>query len=301
MHVVLFGGTGFIGRQLTDDLLACGYRVTIVARNMAKARSGNTDAQYVEWDYQTPLEELCTIHHADAIVNLAGQSIGSHRWTKAVKRKILESRVATTRLIVQGINQSILEPKVLINASAVGYYGPRRDELITEKEPPGNDFLASVCRAWEEEAYKVGKEQTRVVTLRIGLVLGSEGALKRMVLPFKLFIGGPLGNGNQWMPWVHIRDLTAMFRFVLEQEAITGPVNGTSPNPVTMKEFARTLGDVLHRPSQLRVPEWGLRLALGQMSELLLHGQRAVPEKLLQAGFAFRYPDLQSALESILA
>ncbi|EGW39449.1 TIGR01777 family oxidoreductase, partial [Desulfosporosinus sp. OT] len=233
-------------------------------------------------------------------INLAGESIGNHRWSKSVKQEILASRIRTTGAIVTAINNHTIRPNVLISASAVGYYGPRQDEEITESEEAGQDFLAQVCREWENETNKVQSNLTRVVTIRIGVVLGIEGALNRMLMPFKFYIGGPLGTGMQWLSWIHIQDLTSMVRFIVENEEVNGPVNASAPESVRMRDFCKVLGEVLNRPSWLPVPEVLLKIALGQMAEMLIHGQRVVPRKILGADFEFRFPKLRSALEDAL-
>lgn len=301
MKVLIFGGAGFVGRNLTKELLANGYQVSVVSRNRQKTinRLGD-NVQVIEWDNISPLSSMYELHEIDVVINLAGESIGNRRWSNLIKQEILTSRIRTTSAIVAAINNRTMQPKVLINASAVGYYGPRQDDKITELEKAGQDFLAGVCRAWEKEAYKVQNNFTRVVTLRIGVVLGNEGALKRMVMPFKFFIGGPLGTGNQWLSWIHIQDLTSMIRFVIEHQEVIGPVNATAPTPVRMRDFSKVLGEVLKRPSWLPVPERLLKIALGQMAEMLLYGQRAIPEKILGAGFEFRFFELRSALEYAL-
>lgn len=306
MKVALFGGTGFIGRNLTEELLADGYEVKIVTRSLDKA--GKFIGQYapgkeikaVKWDPALPLSAVPELKDTEAIVNLAGESIGSRRWTDPVKQEILDSRVKTTQAIVSAINDGDIQPHVFINASAVGYYGPCGDTAVDESRDPGTDFLAQVCQTWENEAYQVKNPGTRVATLRTGLVLGTEGALNKMLLPFKLFLGGPLGSGKQWLSWIHITDLVRLIHYIIEHRELSGPVNGTAPEPVTMKTFCGTLGEVLERPSWLPVPEPALKVALGQMSEMLLHGQRALPQKALDAGFEFRYPALKPALQNIL-
>ncbi len=301
MNVLIFGGTGFVGRNLTEELLANGYKVFVVTRNRQRtANSLRNNVKIIEWDNISPLSSIYELRGIDAVINLAGESIGSRRWSDSVKQEILASRIRTTGAIVTAINNQTIHPKVLINASAVGYYGPRQDDEITESEAVGQDFLAQVCRDWENEAYKVKNDLSRVVTIRIGVVLGNEGALNRMAMPFKFYIGGPLGAGNQWLSWIHIQDLTSMIRFAIEHQELTGPINATAPESVRMRDFCKVLGEVLKRPSWLPVPELLLKIALGQMAEMLLHGQRAVPEKILGAGFEFRFPKLRSALEDAM-
>lgn len=302
MKVLIFGGTGFLGRNLIEALPPSGYQVSVVTRNgqITANRLGDS-IEIIEWDNISPLSSIYEFKEIDAVINLAGESIGNRRWSGSVKQEIMDSRIRTTRVIVTAINDGTIQPKVLINASAVGYYGPLQDEKVTESAEPGRDFLAEVCRNWENEAYKVKGDLTRVVTLRIGVVLGAQGALTRMAMPFKLCVGGPLGAGCQWLSWIHVQDLIKMIRFIIEHDEVTGPVNGTAPNPVKMKDFSKVLGEVLKRPSWLPVPEVLLRIALGQMAEMLLHGQRAIPEKILRAGFEFRFPELRAALRDILA
>jgi len=301
MKVLIFGGTGFVGRNLTAELLSNGYQVYVVTRKSLKmAISLENKVKVIEWDNHSPLASINQLPETDVVINLAGESIGNRRWSKSVKQEILESRIITTEAIVTAINNRIIQPKVLINASAVGYYGDRQDEEITESEEAGEDFLAQVCRTWENEAYKVQSDLTRVVTIRIGVVLGSDGALSRMAMPFKIFLGGSLGKGNQWISWIHIQDLTSMIRFIIEHQELTGPVNATTPYPMRMKEFCEILGEVLNRPSWLPMPELLLRIALGEMAEMLLHGQRVIPKKLLNAGFEFKYPKIRSALENAI-
>lgn len=306
MKVALFGGTGFIGRNLTEELLADGYEVMIVTRSLDKAGkfigqyAPGTEIKAVKWDPALPLSAVPELQDTEAIINLAGESIGSRRWTDSVKQEILDSRVKTTQALVSAINDGDIQPHVFINASAVGYYGSCGDTAVDESTAVGGDFLAQVCQAWENEAYKVKKPGTRVATLRTGLVLGHEGALNKMLLPFKLYLGGPLGSGKQWLSWIHIKDLVRLIKYIVEHQELSGPANGTAPEPVTMKTFCSILGEVLERPSWLPVPELALKAVLGQMSEMLLHGQRALPQKALDAGFEFSYPALKQALQNIL-
>jgi len=272
-----------------------------MTRNPAQAaKTLPGQVEFIPWQELAAPAAGYKLRDIEGVVNLAGASIGNRRWTGAVKQEIINSRVNATRALVTAINRGTMQPRILLNASAVGYYGPRGDEKITEEEAAGPDFLAQVCRHWEAEAYQVQNPATRVLTLRIGVVLGKEGALARMVLPYRFFLGGPLGRGTQWISWIHVQDLIRMIRFILAQEGINGPVNGTAPNPVTMREFAKLTGRVLRRPAWLPVPEFLLKTALGQMSEMLLHGQRVIPAKMLAAGFPFAYPDLKPALADLL-
>ncbi|HHY27472.1 MAG TPA: TIGR01777 family protein [Desulfitobacterium dehalogenans] len=302
MKALIFGGTGFVGKYLTKELIENGYQVFAVTRNSHKIVSTlGSGVEAIEWDNISSLSSLKNLEQIDVVINLAGESIGNRRWTPSVKEEIIASRLRTTGAIVTAIHHGMIQPKVLINASAVGYYGPRGDEELAESEEAGKDFLAQVCREWEQEAYKAQAPLTRVVTLRIGVVLGNEGALNRMAMPFKFYLGGPLGTGEQWLSWIHIQDLIGMIRFVIEHPGLSGPINAVTPNPVRMRDFSKTLGKVLNKPSWLPVPEILLKIALGQMSEMLLHGQRAVPKKILSAGFEYKYANLGEALENALA
>ena len=301
MKVLIFGGTGFVGRNLTEELLTNGYQVCVVTRNRQKIFNNlGNKMQVIEWNNNFPLSSIKELQDIDVVINLAGESIGNRRWSASVKQEILASRISTTNAIVTAINNRTIQPKVLINASAVGYYGPHQDEEITEVDEAGQDFLARVCRAWENEAYRVQNDLNRVVTIRIGVVLGREGSLNRMIMPFKFYIGGPLGAGNQWFSWIHIQDLTGIIRFVIEHQEVIGPINATAPESVRMRDFCNELGEVMNRPSWLPVPEVLLKMALGQMAEMLLHGQRVVPKKAIDAGFEFQFPKLKSALEDVL-
>lgn len=301
MKVLIFGGAGFIGRNLSAELLAHGYEVSVVTRNRQKTIANlGFKGQVIEWDNYSPLASLGIPPDFNAVINLAGESIGSRRWSESVKGEILDSRIRTTGAIVTAINKRTLQPEIFINASAVGYYGPHQDEMITESAENGDDFLAQVCRQWENEAYKVQSNLTRVATVRTGVVLGREGALTRMILPYRFLMGGPLGTGKQWLSWIHIKDLTSVIRFIIEQPELSGPINAAAPEPLKMKDFCQVLGKVLRRPSWLPVPELILQAALGQMSEMLIHGQRVMPKKILDAGFKFQFPNLEPALRDIL-
>lgn len=299
MKVLIFGGTGFIGKNLCRALLSAGYKVCVVSRNPKKSGLPDSGAEVVEWNVSAglPLELL---EDVNIIINLAGESIGKRRWTQPVKEKILKSRVQTTQAIVNAIKKQRIIPRVLINASAVGFYGPHGDEEITESTPAGHDFLAEVCRAWEEEAFKAQTLGVRVVAVRIGVVIGDEGALTRMETPFRFYVGGPLGTGAQWMSWIHIKDLTRLIQFAAENENINGPVNATAPEPVRMKEFCSVLGRAMGRPSWLPAPGFLLKALLGEMSDMLLNGQRVLPDKLRKEGFVFRFPSLETALKDII-
>ncbi|MCL6472859.1 MAG: TIGR01777 family oxidoreductase [Firmicutes bacterium] len=300
MKAVVVGATGFIGVALCHYLKQCGWEVTVLARNASKAEKVlGVGYNIISWspDSDIPQEAL---QDSDAVINLAGEPIGNGRWTRERKQRILESRVQTTKKLVEAIKGLDKRPEVLINASAVGYYGPRGDETLCEKERHGSDFLAEVCKKWEEEALKARRLRVRVVPVRIGIVLGRGGALKRMLTPYKLFAGGRIGNGKQWMSWIHRDDLVGIIKFVAEDGSINGPVNATAPRPVTMNEFSRVLGRVMHRPSWLPLPGIIVRMGLGEMSDMVLKGQRVLPCKLMEAGYEFKFESLVDALRDVL-
>ncbi len=301
MKLAIAGGTGFVGKALTQTLLQKGHELVILTRQSALQRQSSDKTRYVTWDPSRHELGGNTLENIDVIINLTGESIAAKRWSHKQKLKILESRCDSTQTIVQAIRKTQKKPKVLINASAVGYYGPRDDRITTEKDGAGKDFLAQVCKAWEAHAIRAEDFGVRVVRLRIGIVLEKGGgALQKMIPPFQFFMGGPLGSGKQWMSWVHRQDVIGLILFALENPEAKGAINATAPNPVTMNEFARTLGKVMHRPSFARVPGFMLKILLGEMSDVLLTGQKAVPEKSISLGYRFRYPTLQEALESCL-
>ena len=287
MKVIIAGGTGFLGTALAASLRADGHHVTIISR-----RPHGPDQ--VAWTDRTALEQ------ADALVNLAGMSLDSGRWTEARKAEILHSRVHATERIVNALSQVSRRPSVFLNQSAVGFYGAHGAEALTEESPPGSDFLASVCVAWEAAAMKAAWT-TRVVLLRTGLPLDpSGGALPRLALPFRFFAGGRLGSGEQYWSWIHLDDWIRMVRWAIDEPGIDGPLNVTAPAPATNRELADALGRAMHRPAFAPAPAFALRLLLGEMADaLILSGQRVLPAKATRAGFQFRYPDLDSALQQI--
>jgi len=302
MHVVVAGGTGFIGTALVRRLVRDGRRVTVLTRRSeAEARKLlPRSVSVVRWQSGVPAAPLPA--EADAVVNLAGAAI-ARRWTQAAKRLIVDSRVQTTRAVVRALKErqsASGAPRVLVNASAVGYYGPRGDERVTERDGPGDDFLSHVCRQWEGAAVEAEDAGVRVVRLRTGFVVGRGGALPLMMLPFRLSVGGPLGSGRQWLPWVHLDDVVGLILFALEHEGVSGPLNVSAPEPVRNREFARVLGRVMRRPSWAPAPAPVMRAVLGEMADMILTGQRAVPEAALGAGYEFRHPDLEAALRDIL-
>lgn len=295
-RILITGGTGFIGGALCARLLADGWRVDVLTRDLARARRSLPDVVGAVGDCR----ELPAM--PDAIVNLAGENLGAGRWNAHRKREFLDSRVQVTEHVVDYIAGSETRPDVLVSGSAVGYYGARGDQEIDEDEPPGDEFQSEVCLAWEEAATRASDYGVRVCILRSGLVLGVDGGpLKQMLLPFKLGLGGPLGGGRQWMPWIHRKDLLEAILFLIECRDCSGPYNAAAPRTVTNADFSKALGRALHRPAIAHVPGPLLRLAVGEMAHLLLTGQRVVPRRLRAAGFRFRFPDMDAALADILS
>jgi uncharacterized protein (TIGR01777 family) len=293
MNILITGGTGFIGTPLTRELRSHGHSVTVTTRSQTGARDRLT------WN-PPDLVPRAIISTFDAVINLAGEPIASQRWSTERKKRILSSRIDTTRALVESIKNVNVRTKVLVSASAIGYYGPHGDEYVTEDTPPAYDFLADVCKQWEAEAYKALDQGIRVVTVRIGGALEADGgALPQMALPFKFFAGGPIGSGRQWFSWIHRDDIIGIIKLALENESISGPLNLTAPNPVTNKEFSRALGKVLHRPSFVAVPGFVVKLSLGELGAVLLTGQRVLPEKALKAGYKFKYSEVGEALRAI--
>lgn len=294
MKVLLAGGTGLIGEALAKRLAAEGHNVVILTRKPREAAAQGP--RHVRWDGASSGPWEAEIDGAEAVVNLAGESVGS-RWTRAKKNRITESRIRATGAIVRAIRSSTKKPGVLVNASAVGFYGHVPEGEVTEAMPPGDDFLGTTCAQWETEAQKAGEFGTRVVLMRTGFVIAREAeAFRRLLLPFKLFAGGPFGSGNQWFPWIHLEDVVSGYAYALEHPKLSGPANLTSPNPVRVKQLAKEIGKALHRPSFLPAPAFALKLILGEMSDLLLKGQKAVPLKLKEHGFVFKYETVDQAI-----
>jgi uncharacterized protein len=299
MRTVIAGGTGFLGRALARALVTAGHDVVVLSRRAAARPSSNGRA--VAWSPDGHAGDwIREIDGAAAVVNLAGESIAARRWSAAQKRRILESRVLATRSLVNAIRQVAQPPQVFVSGSAVGYYGPRGDEPVTEANAPGSDFLARVCVDWEAEA-RPAESLTRLAYLRTGLVLDrNEGALPQMLPPFWVGAGGPVGSGRQYWPWIHVQDWVDLARFVIQTPSAAGAINATAPAPVTNAEFAAALGRVLGRPSFLRAPGFALKVVLGEMAgPLLLTGQRAVPAKAEALGVTFSYRRLDDALRAI--
>jgi hypothetical protein len=300
MKVVVAGGTGFIGSSLVALLRLEGHEVVVLTRDPDRVPL-SPEATRVAWDGRTQGEWTVHVQGADAVINLAGESIGGGRWTASRKERIVTSRINATRALLESIRSGGKRPSLFISSSAVGYYGPVESGDVAEGSPPGSGFLADLCLRWEQEALAVGELGVRVVILRTGVVIGEKGgALKRMLLPFRLYAGGPVGSGRQWFPWVHRDDVTGVILFALANGAIAGPVNVVAPESVDMKAFSAALGRALSRPSWLPVPAIALRATLGEMADMILTGQRVVPSRLLALGYRFRYPALAPALASVV-
>jgi uncharacterized protein (TIGR01777 family) len=302
MRLGVTGATGLIGSALICALDPSRHEIVVLTRSPEKALRLFPWAECVVWDPASDLPLDPAMENLDAMVHLAGESIAAGRWNARRKEAIGESRVAGTRNLVNLLGQLEDPPLVLVSGSAVGYYGSREDKPLEEGEPSAEDFLGQVCQQWEGEAERAAEFGTRVVLLRTGLVLSAQGgALAQMLLPFKMFVGGPLASGLQWMSWIHIQDQIGAIQHVLANPEVQGPVNLTAPHPVTNEEFSKTLASVLKRPALFRVPAFVLRLVLGEMAEaLLLGGQRVIPGKLQQSGYEFQYPVLRGAFENLL-
>lgn len=297
MKCLVSGGTGFIGRPIVDRLLRDGHYVGVYSRHPGREKRAAVASFF--WDPlegEPPADSLNTM---DAVIHLAGEPV-AQRWNASVKRRIRDSRVLGTRALVDAIGQVQHKPKVLVCASAIGYYGDRGDEILTESSPPGNGFLVDVCRAWEAEADRASQFGLRVIRLRIGFVLGKAGgALARMLPAFRACVGGRLGSGKQWMPWIHIDDVAEMFVYAAEN-GISGVWNAAAPNPVTNAAFTREMASLLHRPAVFPVPPFALKLAFGELAQHMLDSARVIPEAALKTNFPFRYPEIGLALRNLL-
>lgn len=301
MRVIITGGTGLIGRALAASLAGDGHEVIVLSRDSRRHTDLPAGVQVERWDGRTAAGWGPLADGADAIVNLAGENIGAARWTAERKERIRRSRLDAGRAVVEAVAAAGRKPRVVIQASAVGYYGPRGDEELSEEAPPGEDFLALLCVEWEASTAAVEAQGVRRAVIRSGLVFSTAGgSLPRLLLPFRFFVGGPLGSGRQWYSWIHIADEVAAIRFLIANEAARGPFNLCAPNPLTNAELARVIGRVMGRPSFLPTPAFALRLAFGEMAAAVLTGQRVVPARLLQLGFSFRFPTAEAALRDLL-
>ena len=290
MRIAATGATGFIGGRLVERLRAEGHEIRVLSRKPGP----------YQWDPLGGAPPRAALEGVDAVVHLAGEPV-AQRWTTLAKRLIRESRVLGTRHLVQALSSLSKPPAVLVAASAVGYYGSRGEEVLTEDAPPGAGFLPETCVEWEQASESAAGLGIRVVRLRIGVVLGRDGgALQQMLTPFRLGVGGPLAGGRQWMSWIHLEDLIGLIRFALERDSLAGPVNATAPNPVRNAEFTRALAGVLHRPAFVPVPALALKILYGEMAEVVLASQRAVPQAAERAGFDFHFQEAAGALQSII-
>ena len=300
MKSLVTGATGFVGQKLLAHL----ERRVVLSRNAAKARK--TLAGFLpdvfEWNAEKQPAPAAAFAGVDAVFHLAGEPVAEGRWTEEKKRRLRESRVAGTRNLVDTLLKLEKKPKVLVSASAVGFYGDRGDEILDEQSPPAHNFLADLCRDWENEARRATAAGIRVVSVRVGIVLGQGGgALDKMLLPFRMGVGSILGSGKQYMPWIHIEDLVNLLVFAADHEALRGPVNGAAPNPVTNAEFTKSLGRAVHMPTFFpAVPGFALRMMFGEFGDILLHSQRVIPRAALNAGYQFQFEHLDDALREIL-
>ena len=301
MKIFITGGTGFVGTYLSAYLAQHGNKITILTRSDEQPKAPTSGITYLHGDCTRKGPWQDSIRDQDIIINLAGASIFS-RWSEPYKKLLMESRISTTRNLVEGIPAGSDRRITIFSTSAVGYYGFHEDEELIEESPPGNDFLACLAVDWETEAFKAEERGARVVVTRFGIVLGKNGgALGQMIPLFKMFIGGPIGNGRQWFSWIHIRDLAEAFIFLMKHPEISGPVNLCAPNPVRNKDLAKALGKALHRPSFMPAPAFMISLVLGEFGSVILKGQRVIPRRLLDSGFTFQYPEIGMALRSITA
>src|SRR4051812_14434388 len=297
MNSLVTGATGFIGSRLVDALLREGGEVNYAGARRSPKLDGRAAFHCWNRNADPPLD---SVPRLDAVFHLAGEPI-SQRWSREIKDRILHSRVEGTRRLVSAIGRLRHKPSVLVSSSAVGFYGDRGDEILTEASPPGSGFLSDVCVQWEREALGAREFGLRVVLIRIAVVLGKDGgALPKMLLPLRLGIGGRLGTGRQWMPWVHLEDVVSLFVFAAREKWVEGPLNASSPQPVTNTQFTAVLAQALHRPALMPVPRFALKIALGELADFVLASQRVLPQTTERSGFTFQYPDLPTAVESLV-
>ena len=299
MKILMTGATGLIGSALLPVLQADGHELVVLTRNPSRAQLP-VGTQAFAWQPEREPPPSAAFANVEAVIHLAGENVAG-RWTAERKRAIRDSRVLGTRHLVAGMQAATQPPRVLISGSAVGWYGDRGDELLTERSALGSGFLAEVCREWEHESEQAQASGARVVTLRIGVVLSrAGGALEKMLPAFQFGVAGKLGEGRQWFPWIHIADIVGLFRHVLLLETVRGPLNGVAPNPVTNAEFTKALAAALHRPALFPVPKFALELLFGEMAATVLASQRVMPEAALAAGYQFQFPWLADALRDLL-
>ena len=305
MKVAITGATGFVGSRLVERLKSDGHQVVVFSRSVNKAEKVFPKSAFpnVEIVAYTPTESGAwqdAIAGCDGVVNLTGEPIGEGRWTPQRKQEILNSRKLGTQKVVEAIAKANPKPSVLVNTSAIGYYGTSETATFDESSPAGNDFLAQVCQAWEAEAQKVKESGTRLVILRFGIVLGMGGAIAKMITPFKLFAGGPIGSGRQWFSWIHRDDLVNLIIEALTKPEMEGVFNATAPNPVRMSELAQAMGEVMQRPSWLPVPNFAIEALLGEGAIVVLEGQQVLPKRAQESGFNYQYASVKEALKTIV-
>jgi uncharacterized protein len=306
MRVFVTGGTGLVGSRLVRRLRERSDDVSLLTRRPAAARERfGTDCTIVEGDPMQAGSWMDAVRDCDAVIHLAGENIFARRWSDEFKSLLRDSRVKSTEHIVQALarnpRNTAGSPRVLVNASAIGYYGPHGDEEITEESPAGDDILARLCVDWEQAARQAETHGVRVALVRVGVVLDKEGgALSKLLTPFKLCVGGPAGSGKQWMSWIHHADLVGLFLLPLENATVSGPLNGTAPQPVTNRDFGKALGHALGRPSFMPTPRFALRVMLGEVADVITKGQRVLPKGALAAGYSFRFPEIGAALQDVL-
>lgn len=298
MKIAILGAGGFIGQAVYRQLINNNQIVILSRRDFSIGRSEHSS--FVRYSSYADLTDAIIRIQPDAVINLAGEPVAAKRWTTKQKEKIISSRVLTTRAVTDALKMIRSKSTTLINASAIGFYGDTGDRAVDESDARADDFLSNVCFEWEKEALSADSPGKRVVCIRFGVVLGNGGALKKMIPPFRMFLGGPLGNGRQWMSWIHIGDVSRLIETVLVNDVFHGPVNAVSPNPVRMSDFVKTLGDVLSRPAYFRVPLLILKLILGERASVITISQRVIPHKLKNAGFVFKFETLETALKDLL-
>jgi uncharacterized protein len=305
MKIAISGATGFVGSRLVERLHQEGHRILVLTRNPTSAQKVFPSPAFPNLEiiaYTPTLSGVWqdTISGCDGVVNLAGEPIAEGRWTPEHKQKILNTRKLGTQKIVEAIAKANPQPTVLVNTSAIGYYGTSETASFDEDSASGNDFLSQVCQEWEAEAGKVKDANVRLVILRFGIILGNGGALGKMITPFKLFAGGPIGSGQQWFSWIHLDDIVSLIIQALTKSTMAGVYNGTAPQPVRMNDLSTTMGNVMNRPSWLPVPGFAIEAILGDGAKVVLEGQQVLPKRTLESGFEYQYPNLQSALTQIL-
>jgi hypothetical protein len=301
-RIVVTGATGFIGKKLVEEFVKRNDEVIVFSRNVKNAKSIFPNAkECVEWDYRNPEPWKSNLENSDAVIHLAGINLFAKRWNDDFKKSVIESRQLSTKNLVDAIKSCKNKPEVFISASGIGYYGDCGDNILTEESSAGNDFLANVCKVWESEARKVEQLGVRSVQIRTGLVLSPEdGALKQLLPPFKYFIGGPLGDGKQWASWLHVDDIVGIYLHAIDNPKLSGAVNAASLNPIRMKEFANTLGQVLNRPSLFPIPKFVIKIIVGEAAEVVLASQRIDVKKLIEGGYKFKFENFEEALRDLL-